>query len=348
MNCLLIGLGSHAKKIYLEFLEKEAFINKVIIVDLVTEHDRLESILSKININYELLLFDNLVGHTKSLPPEYEKLLEEKVRENDIKKVIISTEPRSYKLYIDFCLKHGLDIMCGKPITTPIYAKAGSDGEIKDSQIGGLELFEILVFKNSDMLGGKLVDIFDLGIDDSKYDLGQNEVAMFDRLRDYFLDKHAYSSIRRHKASVSLVSELQYNIPQRLKNDNFRFAVELLIKHNGKYLLCKRSSDAKIAPGIWNIPAGKVKYNEGIEEALIRECEEETNLKVSNVCYLDCNFINKEHKRIVYLYVTEVADISDLRIDAGEFDEWQWIKAEDVDNYESVNPYIKRWLSELG
>ncbi|MGX7047453.1 hypothetical protein RU86_GL000171 [Lactococcus piscium] len=332
MNCLLIGLGSHAKKIYLEFLEKEAFINKVIIVDLVTEHDSLESILSKININYDLLLFDNLVRHTKSLPPEYEKLLEEKVRENDIKKVIISTEPRSYKLYIDFCLKHGLDIMCGKPITTPLYAEAGSDGEIKGNQIGGLTHFEILV----------------LGIDDSKYDLVQNEVAMFDRLRDFFLDKHAYSNIRRHKTSVSLVSELQYNIPPHPKNENFRFAVELLIKHNGKYLLCKRSSDAKIAPGIWNIPAGKVKYNEGIEEALIRECEEETNLKVSNVCYLDCNFINKEHKRIVYLYVTEVADISDLRIDAGEFDEWEWIKAEDVDNYESVNLYIKRWLSELG
>ncbi|WP_047915128.1 NUDIX hydrolase [Lactococcus piscium] len=176
----------------------------------------------------------------------------------------------------------------------------------------------------------------------------QNEVAMFDRLRDYFLDKHAYSNIRRHKTSVSLVSELQYNIPPHPKNDNFRFAVELLIKHNGKYLLCKRSSDAKIAPGIWNIPAGKVKYNEGIEEALIRECAEETNLKVSNVSYLDYNFINKEHKRIVYLYVTEVADISDLRIDDGEFDEWEWIKAEDVDNYESVNPFIKRWLSELG
>ncbi len=186
--------------------------------------------------------------------------------------------------------------MCGKPITTPLYAEEGSDGEIKGNQIDGLDHFEILV----------------LGIDDSKYDLVQNEVAMFDRLRDYFLDKHAYSNIRRHKTSVSLVSELQYNIPPHPKNDNFRFAVELLIKHNGKYLLCKRSSDAKIAPGIWNIPAGK------------------------------------EHKRIVYLYVTEVADISDLRIDAGEFDAWQWIKAEDVDNYESVNPYIKRWLSELG
>lgn len=344
MNCLLIGLGSHAKKIYLEFLEKEAFINKVIIVDLATEHDRLENILSTININYDLLLFDNLVRHTKSLPAAYEKLLEEKVRENDIKKVIISTEPRSYKLYIDFCLKYGLDFICGKPITTPLYAEAGSDGEIKGNQIGGLAHFEMLVFKNSDMLGGKPVDILDLGIDDSKYDLVQNEVAMFDRLRDYFLDKHAYSNIRRHKASVSLVSD----IPHHLKNDSFRFAVELLIKHNGKYLLCKRRSDAKIAPGIWNIPAGKVKYNEGIEEALIRECAEETNLKVSNVCYLDCNFINKEHKRIVYLYVTEVADISDLRIDAGEFDEWEWIKAEDVDNYESVNPYIKRWLSELG
>ena len=121
MNCLLFGLGPHAKRIYLEFLEKENFIDKVLIVDLVTEKERIEEILSKKDIKYELVLFNNLIRNAKNLPSHYEEILKKKVVENNITKAIISTEPRSHKMYIDFCLKNGLDIMCDKPITTPLY-----------------------------------------------------------------------------------------------------------------------------------------------------------------------------------------------------------------------------------
>lgn len=524
MNCLLFGLGPHAKRIYLEFLEKENFIDKVLIVDLVTEKERIEEILSKKDIKYELVLFNNLIRNAKNLPSHYEEILKKKVVENNITKAIISTEPRSHKMYIDFCLKNGLDIMCDKPITTPLYTnnfhgaslimeeyqemldmfensssqmfeiqtqrrahkgyikikeiiskvvsefqvpinkitishsdgtwsmpsetvfrenhpykygygklmhsgyhfidllsffieineengfsynnrsvmstdyrpndfytyfgknfneKLGFfdkneyyenldivknfgefdisaiidykdsldniittahlelsqsgfsrrawfnlpkdtykgngrvrhefvditvgpllnikvlsyqssevfDGDINDLQIGGLDHFDILVFRNSDIIGGKLFEILDLEKDDRKYYLGQNEVARFDILRDYFFNKHSYSSITKHKESISLLSELQLNMSKRFRDENFRFAVELLVKYKGKYLLCKRSDNIKVAPGLWNIPAGKVKYDEGIEEALIRECKEETNLDIKNVKYLDYNFI---------------------------------------------------------
>lgn len=89
MNCLLFGLGPHAKRIYLEFLEKENFIDKVIIVDLVTEKARIEEELSKKDINYELVLFDNFIRNVKKLPPQYEEVLKKKVVENNINKAII-------------------------------------------------------------------------------------------------------------------------------------------------------------------------------------------------------------------------------------------------------------------
>lgn len=581
MNCLLFGLGPHAKRIYLEFLEKENFIDKVLIVDLVTEKERIEEILSKKDIKYELVLFNNLIRNAKNLPSHYEEILKKKVVENNITKAIISTEPRSHKMYIDFCLKNGLDIMCDKPITTPLYTnnfhgaslimeeyqemldmfensssqmfeiqtqrrahkgyikikeiiskvvsefqvpinkitishsdgtwsmpsetvfrenhpykygygklmhsgyhfidllsffieineengfsynnrsvmstdyrpndfytyfgknfneKLGFfdkneyyenldivknfgefdisaiidykdsldniittshlelsqsgfsrrawfnlpkdtykgngrvrhefvditvgpllnikvlsyqssevfDGDINDLQIGGLDHFDILVFRNSDIIGGKPFEILDLEKDDRKYYLGQNEVARFDILRDYFFNKHSYSSITKHKESISLLSELQLNMSKRFRDENFRFAVELLVKYKGKYLLCKRSDNIKVAPGLWNIPAGKVKYDEGIEEALIRECKEETNLDIKNVKYLDYNFINKSHKRLVYLYYTEVDDVSNLKIDSNEFDDWEWVSSDELHKYKPMNKHINEWIKKLG
>ncbi|HHK6556487.1 TPA: Gfo/Idh/MocA family oxidoreductase, partial [Streptococcus pneumoniae] len=85
---------------------------------------RIEEELSKKDINYELVLFDNFIRNVKKLPPQYEEVLKKKVVENNINKAIISTEPRSHKMYIDFCLNNGLDIMCDKPITTPLYTNS--------------------------------------------------------------------------------------------------------------------------------------------------------------------------------------------------------------------------------
>ncbi|MBL1228438.1 NUDIX domain-containing protein [Enterococcus sp. BWB1-3] len=581
MNCLLIGLGPHAKRIYLEFLQNETYIDKVIVVDLVTEKEKVESILNKTELKYELILLNNSVRNNKELSEEDELILYKTVKENNIKKVIISTEPRSHKMYIDFCLKYGLDIMCDKPITTPLYTNTfqGSsliseeydellenfensnsemfeiqtqrrahkgyrairkiisdvvqeykvpinkitishsdgtwsmpsetvfrenhpykygygklmhsgyhfldllsffieineengfsyhhksvmstdyrpndfysyfgkkfneklgffdkneyyenlnivrnfgefdisaivdykdndeniittahlelsqsgfskrawfdlpedtykgngrirhefvditvgpllnikvlsyqssevgEGKIDDNSIGGLDHFDILVFRNSAIIGGKTFEKLNLNNNDERnYYLGQNEVARFDILRDYFLSKKSYSNISKHKEAISLLSDLHYNMSKRFKDDNFRFAVEVLLRYNGKYLICQRSLNAKVAPGIWNIPAGKVKHNEGIEEAILRECQEETNIQLKNVEYLDYSFINKEHKRIVYLYFSELEDISDLKIDDTEFDDWKFIEPSEVDKIPSLNLHIKKWIKKI-
>ncbi len=553
MNCILFGLGCHAQRLYLEFLAKEKWIDKVIIVDSLTEKARLESLLSKTSLQYELLLLDRLMGPSNILLSKCEQMLQEKVTQNAIKKALISTDVAGFRLYLDFCLKNGIDVMCDRPIMdeyqeileqfeqssakmfeiqapkrahkgyqkirellsevvgefqVPItkidisysggiwnmpsesfvqenapskygygkllhsgypffdllaffteineehgfsYSKRSllstdyrpndfyryfgkvfhekvdvyekeehydnlellknleamaisaiidyqdpdehsltrarlelaqsglltepwfdlpedvyqGDREVRQelldisvgplitikafgfqasegtdkNQLGGFDQFQIRVFRNTAIIGGKPVEVFEFG---------QAEVAEFDQLRDYFLDKDSSSSIRKQKEALSLLAELQLNRSQRFKQENFRFAVELLLNYKGDYLLCKRSSTAKIAPNIWNIPGGKVKYHEGIEEALIRECKEETNLDVVHFHYLDSIFINKAHQRIVYLYYAEVEDISDLAIDRSEFDDWDWISAADVDSYQSLNPHLVQWIKKLG
>ncbi|MBF0699229.1 NUDIX hydrolase [Streptococcus danieliae] len=553
MNCILFGLGLHAQRFYLEFLAKEEWIDKVIIVDSLTEKARLESLLSETSLHYELLLLDRFMGHSNILPAKDEQLVQEKITQYAIQKALISTDVPGYRPYLNFCLKNGIDVLCDRPImneyqetldqwensltkmfeiqaprrahkgyqkirellsevvrefqvpinkisisysdgiwglpsenfvrenapSTSGYGKLMHSGyqlldllaffmeineengfsyskpsllatdyrlndfyryfgkdfhekldiyekddsydnldllknlgpmdvsaiidykdqdenilttarlevaqsglvrgawidlpeassyentrlkqEVVDisvgplltikvlgyqiseraenNQTGGFDSFQIRVFRNSAIIGGKPVEVFDFE---------QAEAADFDQLRDYFLDKDSRSSLRQQKASLSLLSELERNRSQRFHQEHFRFAVELLIKYKGNYLLCKRSSTARIAPNIWNIPGGKVKYHEGIEEALIRECKEETNLDVLHFHYLDSIFINKAHQRIVYLYYAEVEDISDLTIDRSEFDDWAWVSAGDVDSYQSLNPHLVQWIKKLG
>lgn len=64
------------------------------------------------------------------------------------------------------------------------------------------------------------------------------------------------------------------------KYPNYRNRVEIVILHNSKRLITKRSENAIAAPGVWNFPAGKVKYEEPPLQALYREAKEETNLDI--------------------------------------------------------------------
>ena len=53
-----------------------------------------------------------------------------------------------------------------------------------------------------------------------------------------------------------------------------------LIKKEKGYLLLKRSSNSKFFPNLWDFPGGKIKPGEEAKEAVIREVNEETSLKI--------------------------------------------------------------------
>lgn len=53
--------------------------------------------------------------------------------------------------------------------------------------------------------------------------------------------------------------------------------VRLIIIKNNKIILIKRSVEKRV---YWVIPGGKVEQNETFEEALVREAEEELNIKI--------------------------------------------------------------------
>jgi len=57
---------------------------------------------------------------------------------------------------------------------------------------------------------------------------------------------------------------------------NYRISVEIILLHEGKVLLTKRAEHCKVAPNVWNVPAGKVKYEEIPVQGLYREAKYET------------------------------------------------------------------------
>lgn len=81
-----------------------------------------------------------------------------------------------------------------------------------------------------------------------------------------------------------------------------------------KVLLLKKKTDQKIGPGAWLLPGGTVEFGEDIEIALIREIEEETNLKIQNLELLVTKkmVIQETHWLGLY-YLGEVSSENDLK-----------------------------------
>ena len=54
-----------------------------------------------------------------------------------------------------------------------------------------------------------------------------------------------------------------------------RYALNLLQNEAGELLLLKRAADARLGPGLWGLPAGKIEAGESAEGAALREMAEE-------------------------------------------------------------------------
>ncbi|UXR69988.1 NUDIX domain-containing protein [Staphylococcus sp. IVB6246] len=204
--------------------------------------------------------------------------------------------------------------------------------------------FDIHIYRNSQFIDGKPFEIIKL---EQTQDHFLTQTTHFDLLDDFFLYKQSHTNILDHQEEIEILTHIHQEMAQKLDMSQFRFAVELIIEHNGKILVCRRRPDVKIAPGVWNVPAGKVQYNESMDAAIIREAKEETNLDISDFSCLGYQFINKAHQRCVYTYHVHVDDISNLIIDTGEFDQYDWIDASNVDNYDSLNPHIRDAIIQL-
>ena len=121
---ILVGLGPHAKRIYINLFKKYK-INLELLVDLKSQKENIQEFFKNNNFkNTELFLIDDSYKDLTSLPNFIFTDLQKVIKSKNIKYAIISTEPKAHFMYAKFFLENNVNILLDKPITAPIYCNS--------------------------------------------------------------------------------------------------------------------------------------------------------------------------------------------------------------------------------
>jgi len=88
-------------------------------------------------------------------------------------------------------------------------------------------------------------------------------------------DREAYGRTRRYCPTCD-----------RIVFRDPKVAAGVVVEHEGRVLLIRRGQGT-LRNGLWSIPAGFVEYDEDPAQTAVRECQEETGLKVELTGLLD-------------------------------------------------------------
>ena len=121
-----------------------------------------------------------------------------------------------------------------------------------------------------------------------------------------------------------------------------------LIDDENKILIGKRPV-GKVFENLWEFPGGKVKKNETVEQALIRETKEEINIDLNNNCIapLACSTYNSENINIVILlFISRKWNLDPI---CKVHTELRWVKANSFKKYKMppANKFLITSLQDL-
>lgn len=126
----------------------------------------------------------------------------------------------------------------------------------------------------------------------------------------------------------------------------FFVAVKGLIIKDERFLVIKRSDKARGEHFYWELPGGRLEFNESTHDALVREIEEEVGLSVDVGDPISTwNFVRNKHTQIVGLTFLCRAS-NDRVILSEEHNDYAWIKYEEIDDYDifpAVLQEMKKW-----
>ena len=116
-NIMLVGLGPHSKRIYMNYFKKHNIEPKVL-VDLESNLESIKKYLKENNfLNTLVWCLPDKYKDYEELPKEYEEELKKVCSSNNITHIISSTEPKAHNMYLVFALKNNIHILSDKPIT---------------------------------------------------------------------------------------------------------------------------------------------------------------------------------------------------------------------------------------
>jgi ADP-ribose pyrophosphatase YjhB (NUDIX family) len=110
----------------------------------------------------------------------------------------------------------------------------------------------------------------------------------------------------------------------------------LIINKFGKILLVKEKNTLKQLEDMWKIPTGLSEKGESIEQAVIREVKEETNLNIEFKGILSCReahpyLFDTSDIFFICLCTCKEEQIIDI-VKGGELKEFKWFTKEEIEN----------------
>ena len=114
-----------------------------------------------------------------------------------------------------------------------------------------------------------------------------------------------------------------------------------LIDDENQILIGKRPF-GKTFENLWEFPGGKVKKNETVEQALIRETKEEINIDLSKNCIAPLVFSTYENENVNIVILLFISRKWNLEPICKAHTELRWVKVNNLNNYDM--PLANRFL----
>lgn len=116
-NFALVGIGPHAKRIYLPFFKKHK-VNLSLVIDLDSKKDNIRKYLNENGFEKtKIFTINDSYKDYDHLPKNIASNLLSVCEVFDITHLIISTEPKAHFMYLEFGLKNNFNVLTDKPIT---------------------------------------------------------------------------------------------------------------------------------------------------------------------------------------------------------------------------------------
>ena len=113
---ILIGCGVHAQDNYIQFIKKYKYNLKLIVDTIEAKQSVVESIKNIFKKSPDLY-FVKALKHASKIRKEDYDWLTNYAKHNDVGSVIISTDPLTHRMYLEWAIDAGLNILCEKPLT---------------------------------------------------------------------------------------------------------------------------------------------------------------------------------------------------------------------------------------
>ena len=135
---------------------------------------------------------------------------------------------------------------------------------------------------------------------------------------------------------------------QIIEVKNILVSTIALIDDESKILIGKRPY-GKTFENLWEFPGGKVKKNETVEQALIRETKEEINIDLSKNCIAPLAFSTYKSQNINIIILLFISRKWNLDPISRVHTELRWVKANNLNKYNMppANKYLITSLQDL-